>query len=101
MSFARFAKRTDTTQQAIVDALRAAGWRVDVIGRPVDLLVWKRGRGFMALECKTPRGKRQPKAIVDKRQREQNEFIAETGTSVVTSPFEALLAVGEKVEVQP
>ena len=100
MSLARFAKRTDTTQEAIVKALRAAGWLVWVISKPCDLLCWKAGR-FQALEVKTPYGKKQPKARTDKRQKEQIEFLQATGAPVVTSPMEALLAVGEKVEVWP
>lgn len=99
MSVARFAKRTDTTQKAIVEALRKAGWMVWIIERPVDLLCWKPSKGFHCLECKTPRGKKNPKAVIDKRQVEQIEFIEATGTRRVCTPFEALLALGETVEL--
>lgn len=95
VSFARHAKRVDTSQKAIVEALRRAGWLVWTIERPVDLLVYKPSRGFLCLECKTARGKREPKAVIDKRQKEQIEFIEATGTQRVCDPFEALLAVGE------
>jgi hypothetical protein len=47
----RRAARTDANQQAIVDALRAAGASVEVIGKPVDLLVGYRGRNLL-VECK-------------------------------------------------
>lgn len=47
----RRAARTDANQQAIVDALRAAGASVQVIGKPVDLLVGYRGRNLL-MECK-------------------------------------------------
>lgn len=97
MSFNRFAKRPDESQAAIVKALREAGWYVWIIGRPVDLLCWKAGKGFRCIECKTARGKKDPKAVVDKRQKEQIQFIETTGTWRVTSAAEALLAVGERI----
>jgi hypothetical protein len=97
VTFNRFAKRPDQSQSAIVQALRDAGWLVWIIGRPVDLLCWKPGRGFRCLEAKTPYGKKNPKAVIDKRQKEQIEFINTTGTPRVTCAAEALLAVGEKI----
>jgi hypothetical protein len=48
----RYAARTDATQQAIVDALRAAGAGVEVIGLPLDLLVSAGGK-WGILECKS------------------------------------------------
>lgn len=101
MTFNRYAKRPDESQPAIVQALRDAGWHVWIIGRPVDLLCWKAGKGFRCLEVKTARGKKNPKAVVDKRQKEQIEFIETTGTCRVTSSFEALLAVGEVITLDP
>lgn len=97
MTFNRYARRPDESQAAIVKALRDAGWHVWIIGRPVDLLCWKEGRGFRCLEAKTPRGKKNPKAVIDKRQKEQIDFINTTGTWRVTSAQEALLAVGEVI----
>lgn len=94
-----YARRTDTSQPAIVKALREAGWHVWIIGRPVDLLCWKAGKGFRCLEAKTARGKKNPKAVIDKRQKEQIEFIETTGTRRVTTAFEALLALGEVVNL--
>ncbi len=99
MTFNRYAKRPDESQAAIVKALRDAGWHVWIIGRPVDLLCWKQGKGFKCLECKTARGKQAPKAVVDKRQKEQIDFIERTGALRVTCAQEALLAVGEIIEV--
>lgn len=99
MSFNRYARRPDESQQAIIMALRLAGWHVWIIGRPVDLLCWKDGKGFRCLEAKTARGKKNPKARIDKRNEEQIKFIELTGTPRVTCAFEALLAVGEKVEI--
>lgn len=100
MSFNRYARNSDASQPEIVKALRDAGWSVWIIGRPVDLLCWKAGRGFRCLEAKTARGKRNPKAVIDKRQKEQIEFISRTGTPRVTSASEALLAVGEIVNLE-
>lgn len=47
----RRAARTDANQEAIVAALRAAGASVEVIGKPVDLLVGWRGQNWL-VECK-------------------------------------------------
>jgi hypothetical protein len=97
MAVRRYAKRTDQTQASIVKALRRAGWHVWVIHEPVDLLCWKPGRGFRVLECKTPtKGGR---IRIRKDQAAQNGFIELTGTPRVADPFEALLKLGEKVEL--
>lgn len=47
----RYALRTDANQSQIVSALEAAGARVLVIGKPVDLLVGVRHK-FAFFECK-------------------------------------------------
>lgn len=47
----RYALRTDANQTAVISALEAAGATVDVIGKPVDLLVGIRGQ-FMLMEVK-------------------------------------------------
>ena len=52
----RYALRVDATQTQIVSALKAAGYVVEVIGKPLDLLVGTGGR-FMFIECKVPGGK--------------------------------------------
>ncbi len=93
----RFARRTDTTQTAIVTALRAAGWLVYVIEEPCDLLVYNPATDvWRTLEAKTPRNKRGDPRI-DKRQVKQNEFLAATNTPRVTSPEAALKAIGAQV----
>lgn len=99
MSYNRYARRKDTSHDEIVSALRGAGWSVYEIGRPVDVLCWKAAKGFRCLEIKTARGKRDPKAVIDKRRIEQNDFISKTGTPRVTSAQEALLAVGEVIHL--
>lgn len=47
----RHALRIDRNQSEVVSALRAAGAQVDIIGKPVDLLVGKHGR-WMLMEVK-------------------------------------------------
>jgi hypothetical protein len=89
----RYAARSDTSQPKIVQALRDAGYYVYNIRWPADLLVWREDIGFRILECKTPRGKRDPKAVIDKRQVEQNAFLALTGAPRVLTPEQALAAV--------
>ena len=52
----KYAARADTTQPAIVDALRAVGAKVLHIKNPFDLLVRYCGKVFM-MDCKTPKSK--------------------------------------------
>lgn len=51
----RYALRVDSNQTQVVSALTAAGYQVEVIGKPVDLLVGKGGR-FMLMEVKAQGG---------------------------------------------
>lgn len=97
MAIRRWAAKTDTCQQQIIDGLRKYGVHVWSIGKPVDLLCWHSRWGpgnFKLLEVKTPRGKRQPKARLDKRQEAQNEFLVLTATPIVTDLSTALEALG-------
>lgn len=97
VSIKRWAAKTDTSQQQIIDGLRTYGVHVWSIGKPVDLLCWHSRWGpgnFKLLEVKTPQGKRKPKPRIDKRQQAQNEFLALTGTPIVTDLFTALAALG-------
>lgn len=60
MSYARFARRVDEVQPEIVDGLRSYGYHVEIIGRPVDLMVrkdWWPVNCWALLEVKSP-GKR-------------------------------------------
>lgn len=98
MSFNRYARKADTSQQPIVDTLREAGVQVWVIGWPVDLLVryWSnelRRYVWQPLECKSPYGK-EGKQRVRKDQLDQAEFIRETGTPIVLTGEQALRALG-------
>ena len=55
----RRAARTDTTQKAIVEALRQAGALVWSIGLYVDLLVYvPRLKRLFLMDCKTPHGRK-------------------------------------------
>ena len=56
----RYAKRVDETKEAIVEALRAAGAYVWIIGLPVDLCVGVNGHTVL-VECKSLTGKKNPK----------------------------------------
>lgn len=97
MSIKRWAARTDNSQQQIIDGLRKYGVHVWVLGKPVDLLCWhsRWGAGnFKTLEVKTLQGKRKPKPRIDKRQAAQSEFLALTGTPIVTDLSTALAALG-------
>lgn len=111
MSAPRYAKRRDASEPDQVKALRGAGWEV-TRHLPVDLLchrivtldqllrVLKRGDGYLLvlpMECKTAYGKKDPKAKLDKRQKEQIEYCERWKIPKPTDGFEALLAVGEKV----
>ena len=91
-----YAKKRDASEPAIVEALTKAGCQVWK-HLPADLLVRvpsdKPGI-FRVLECKTPQGKRKPSLRLDKRQVEQAEFVASTGTPYVTTDIEALRALG-------
>lgn len=88
----RRAARTDYTQQAIVDRLRQCGVSVEVIGKPLDLLVCCRGETSL-VECKSPKdvhrmaGEGLTKAEV--------EFISRWPGKIhiVASPDEAVRAV--------
>jgi hypothetical protein len=64
VSIKRWAARTDANQADIVDALRAAGASVWIIGQPVDLLVGVSGSPGITLlvEVKTMTGKKAPRA---------------------------------------
>jgi hypothetical protein len=87
----RRAARVDANQDAIVSALRAAGATVEIIGKPVDLLVGIHGRNFL-LECKdggkTPGNRPLTKA--------QEKFIPawRGSVAVALSPEAALKVIG-------
>lgn len=101
MKYRRFDAKRDKAEPAIVEALEAAGWEVHR-ELPVDLLLLKRKDGAVQvklLEAKTAHGKRNPKAKVRKDQPVQNEFCARWSIPKPTTPIEALIAVGEQVEV--
>jgi hypothetical protein len=84
----RYARKVDKSQGPIVDALRAAGVWVEIIGEPVDLLCFYRGT-FTPLECKTPGEPKHSK----KRCERQDTFLRETGCFIVKTPEQALKAV--------
>lgn len=99
MSYTRYARRADTTQETIVGELRARGYIVVIIGRPTDLLIrhpsWPLNT-WKLLECKSPSGKGQ-KLKLRKDQEEQQQFCALHGVPYAISAIEALHAMGEQV----
>ena len=88
----RRAANIDKNQPAIVLTLRSLGVAVEIIGKPVDLLCWHRGKYYL-LEVKNPDG-------FDRLTKEQVEFIERWPGEVhiVRSVDEAVRAVlGEEV----
>ena len=88
----RRAARADKNQTAVIDALKRCGVSVEVIGKPVDLLVCCRGETSL-VEVKNPdRTSNQPQSRWTK---DQVDFIGRWPGKihVVTSPEEAVAAV--------
>jgi hypothetical protein len=87
----RRAAKVDDNQGAVVDALRRCSVSVEVIGKPVDLLLCCRGETSL-MEVKNPAGK-------DELTKDQVEFIARWPGKIhiARSPEEAVrLVLGEK-----
>jgi hypothetical protein len=110
----RYDKR-DQSELKSVEALEKAGWEVHR-DLDVDLLCLKRVTpekllhmattfddgtvlAIVLLESKTAYGKRNPKAVLDKRQVKQNAFTERWKILKPTTPVEALIAAGETVEI--
>lgn len=83
----RRAAKQDANQPDIIDRLRRCGVSVEVIGKPVDLLICHQGRTEL-MEVKNPDGK-------DAITKEQAEFLERWPgvVHVVRSPDEAVRAV--------
>jgi hypothetical protein len=87
----------DLTQKAIVEALRRCGVAVEVIGKPLDLLVCCRGETSL-VECKS--AKDVHRMAGEGLTKDEVEFIARWPgrIHVVKTPEEAIRAVlGEEV----
>lgn len=99
MSLNRYAKRRDTAEPAIIQALEQAHYEVVVLDKPGDLAVrrgsWADGL-FLVMEVKSAR--KRSGAHVNKSHKAQalaqEERIATHRIPVVTNPVEALKAVG-------
>lgn len=88
----RYALRVDANQTAVVSALRAAGATVEIVGKPLDLLVGIRGQ-FIFMEVKD--GAKVKSA--QKPTKAQDEFFkrwAGYPWSIVDGPEAALRAIG-------
>jgi len=101
LSLNRFAKRRDKSEPPIIQALEAAGFEVWPLDKPCDLAVRKStwpGGLVQLLECKTIHEDRK-RIKVNKDQVGQRNFLQTTGTPIVTTPIEALRAVGATKEI--
>lgn len=88
----RYALRTDANQTAVISALEAAGATVQVVGKPLDLLVGIRNQ-FMLLEVKDgAKAKSQQKPT--KAQAEFFKRWAGYPWAIVDGPESALRAIG-------
>jgi hypothetical protein len=100
VKYRRFNAKRDESEPAIVEALEKAGWEVHR-ELPVDLLCLKRDGNTVKvrlLECKSPQGKA-GKARKRKDQPEQLAFCERWNVQKPTGAIEALLAVGEVIEL--
>jgi hypothetical protein len=92
MSFNRYARKADKSTQGIVDELRALGYVVAYIDKPVDLMVthpsWPPNT-WRLVECKTPKGKK-GEVKLRKDQEKQQEFCSQHGVPYVCTPLAAL-----------
>ena len=88
----RYALRVDANQTAIVSALQAAGATVEVIGKPVDLLVGIRGQ-FMLIECKDGGKVKSAQKLTPAQERFSKKW-AGYPWAIVDGPDAALRAIG-------
>lgn len=88
----RFALRVDANQAAVISALEAAGATVEVIGKPLDLLVGIRGQ-FLLLEVKDG-AKVKSAQEPTKAQKKFFKRWAGYPWAIVNSPDAALRAIG-------
>jgi hypothetical protein len=89
VTLARFAKRRDSNESAIFDALRKAGAVVYALDRPVDALVGWNGR-WVVLEIKRPKG-----AVGERQAAFMDDCKAKhLPAMVVRTPEDALQAIG-------
>lgn len=74
MSLARYANRRDASEPAIVEVLEAAGFHIEPMDKPVDLLVSRAGVWHL-IECKSGKAGKLTQA--------QQDFIAAARAPVV------------------
>lgn len=111
MSINRYAARRDENEQAVVDALEAAGASVTRLGQPMDLLVGYQGRNTL-LEVKKPLGPRGGMssanaqghggdAVYTKKQLDWRKAWRGELPITVRTPAEALAAIGAPPAAPP
>lgn len=91
-SAVRRAARVDDNQRGIVDALRAVGATVEIIGQPIDLLVGYRGATHL-LEVKDPSKRPSARRFTPLQEKFFRSWRGGPATKVET-PEEALRAIG-------
>ena len=88
----RHAARVDSNQQAIVAALRAAGAGVEVLGRPLDLLVSAGGQ-WALIEVKASEAEVKRKTATRRRQLEFAERHPRGGIVATVTDVQGALRV--------
>ncbi len=105
MTIHRHAAKGDANQPEIVEAIRKAGWEAHIVRRPCDLFCWHPLHDvWLPLEVKDPsKVTKSGKPVHDSRMEEQARFLERTGTPVVTTAEEALLALAAAIDrkIQP
>lgn len=103
MSIRRWAARTDLTQQAIVEALRKAGFVVEIIRKPTDILfrhpTWPANQWRLA-EAKTISAG-EKRLYTRARMKKQTDFCDRHRVYRWTSPEQALREVADVRCVSP
>lgn len=92
MSYRRHTDKPDKVTQQIVDELRALHFDVEHVGRPCDLLVRRPAWPYnlwTLIEVKRPANKKGDPRL-DKRQKEQAQFVLQHGVPYVTNTQQAL-----------
>ena len=87
------AARRDSVEPSIVSALQDVGAVVWRLGAPCDLAVAFRGRWYM-LEVKSPKGRLTKAQIADR----ARAYAVGCKIPVITSPMEALEAIGAVIQ---
>lgn len=96
MTMPRYAAKRDAVEANVIEGLERAGFHVWPLDYPCDLAIrkdsWAPGM-VQLLEVKSRR-KKDGTYVKDKRQEAQSKFLEATHCPIVTTPLEALQALG-------